>query len=186
MSVFPISGPGLALGTSSSKKRSVGAERRAAPRVVPSRCPGRAGAVGGPPDPVPANGAAPLLSARSVGLRYVTHENRVLRAGGQESNPSQSNLPQRTGDPRSATSPERVSELATLPYLRPELGGWLYNIFFFFMTHVLQPERNSNALFILIFTLLRVLHHLYDKISISYITDLATVSHVFKSQILQC
>lgn len=61
-----------------------------------------------------------------------------------------------------------------------------YNIFFFFMTHVLQPERNSNALFILIFTLLRVLHHLYDKISISYITDLATVSHVFKSQILQC
>lgn len=125
MSVFPISGPGLALGTSSSKKRSVGAERRAAPRVVPSRCPGRAGAVGGPPDPVPANGAAPLLSARSVGLRYVTHENRVLRAGGQESNPSQSNPPQRTGDPRSATSPERVSELATLPYLRPELGGWL-------------------------------------------------------------
>lgn len=97
MSVFPISGPGLALGTSSSKKRSVGAERRAAPRVVPSRCPGRAGAVGGPPDPVPANGAAPLLSARSVGLRYVTHENRVLRAGGQESNPSQSNPIHRNG-----------------------------------------------------------------------------------------
>lgn len=46
----------------------------------------------------------------------------------EDKNPTQANPIQSTATargPPQRDSPERVSELATLPYLRPELGGWL-------------------------------------------------------------
>lgn len=117
MSVFPISGPGLALGTSSSKKRSVGAERRAAPRVVPSRCPGRAGAVGGPPDPVPANGAAPLPALAASDFAML--RTKTASCAREDKNPTQPKPIQSTATARGP--PQRDLSRARLRTRDPPL-----------------------------------------------------------------
>lgn len=125
MSVFPISGPGLALGTSSSKKRSVGAERRAAPRVVPSRCPGRAGAVGGPPDPVPANGAAPLPALAASDFAML--RTKTASCAREDKNPTQANPIHRNGPGTPAARPlpsASPNPRPSLTFARSSAAGW--------------------------------------------------------------
>lgn len=124
MSVFPISGPGLALGTSSSKKRSVGAEASGAPGrpvAVPRAGGGCWGAARSRPRK--RGCSAPQRTQRRTSLCYARKPRLARGRTRIQPKPIQSTATAR--GPPQRDSPERVSELATLPYLRPELGGWL-------------------------------------------------------------